>query len=213
MKYSAVILAFVSSLVSASPIAVPPTRVQQLQDRAAISISKPTDYITVAVNAHNIHRLNHSAPAVSWNADLAADAAVLAATCVFAHNTSIGGGGYGQNIAYSGSSANLANANPATYVNIATTNQWYNSELSFYPTSNYGSATTDTSAFGSWGHFSQLVWVASTQIGCASQYCAAGTISTLNSWYTVCNYKAQGNVGGQYVNNVLAPLGMATIRV
>ncbi|CAK7234652.1 hypothetical protein SCUCBS95973_009008 [Sporothrix curviconia] len=214
MKFSAAILALTTSLVSASPIAQPPSPVHLLADRAGIAITVPTDYTSVAINAHNIHRLNHSAPAVSWNTALAADAAIVAASCVFAHNQTVGGGGYGQNIASYGSSANLASASAATFVNRAVTDQWYNAELPLYPTSGYGQSTPDLTNFESWGHFSQVVWVASTQIGCASQYCAAGTIfPSFNSWFTVCNYQATGNVQTQYAKNVLPPLGMTTITV
>ncbi|CAK7202882.1 hypothetical protein SEUCBS139899_005609 [Sporothrix eucalyptigena] len=215
MKFSAVVLALTTSLVSASPIAQEPSRVKQdMARRAGIAISTPTDYATVAVNAHNIHRLNHSAPAVSWNTALAADAAIVAASCKFAHNQTVGGGGYGQNIASSGSSANLANDSPSKYVNQAVTDQWYNGEEPLYPAADYGKSTPDLTNFESWGHFSQVVWVASTQIGCASQYCAAGTIfPTLNSWFTVCNYQATGNVATEYGTNVLPPLGMTTITV
>ncbi|KAL1901081.1 hypothetical protein Sste5346_002148 [Sporothrix stenoceras] len=209
MKFSAAVLALASA-VSASPIANEITRM--LNARGVISA--PTDYATVAVNAHNLHRLNHSAPAVSWNADLASYAATVAATCVFAHDQTVGGGGYGQNIASSGSSANLANASPNTFVNKAVTDQWYNGELPFYPVAGYGQSTPDLTNFSKWGHFSQVVWVASTSIGCASHYCAAGTIfPTLNSWFTVCNYQATGNVATQYGKNVLPPLGMVTVTV
>jgi len=49
------------------------------------------------------------------------------------------------------------------------------------------------SNFEGWGHFSQVVWVGSAAVGCASHYCASGTIfSTLPSWFTVCNYVPPG---------------------
>jgi hypothetical protein len=42
--------------------------------------------------------------------------------------------------------------------------------------------------FESWGHFSQVVWKGSMTVGCASQFCAAGTIfAGFESWFTVCN--------------------------
>lgn len=214
MKFSAAVLAFTASLVSASPISNEITRVLNARAAAVSIISLPTDYPTVAINAHNLHRLNHSAPPVSWNANLASYAATVAARCVFTHDQTVGGGGYGQNIASSGSSANLALANPNTFVNRAITNQWYNGEESNYPVAGYGLPTPDLSGFSRWGHFSQVVWVASTQIGCASQYCPAGTIfPTLNSFFTVCNYQATGNVASQYGKNVLPPLGMVTVSV
>jgi uncharacterized protein YkwD len=45
------------------------------------------DYTSNAVNSHNVHRSNHSAPAVAWDTDLASIAAQIASSCVFAHDT------------------------------------------------------------------------------------------------------------------------------
>lgn len=44
-------------------------------------------YADIAVYHHNLHRTNHTAPAIAWDADLAKSAADIAATCVYAHNT------------------------------------------------------------------------------------------------------------------------------
>ena len=78
---------------------------------------------------------------------------------------------------------------------IAITNQWYNGEVSNFLPSYYGQPTPDLSSFDSWGHFTQVVWKGSTTAGCATQYCAPGTIFSLYaSWYTVCNYVPQGDI-------------------
>lgn len=44
-------------------------------------------YADVVVYHHNIHRHNHSAPDIAWDAGLAKSAATIAASCVYAHNT------------------------------------------------------------------------------------------------------------------------------
>jgi hypothetical protein len=75
----------------------------------------------------------------------------------------------------------------------ATTNMWYNGEVDLFLPSYYGEANPDFSNFDAWGHFSQLVWKSTTKIGCATQYCEAGTMySGMSSWFTVCNYAAEG---------------------
>lgn len=75
----------------------------------------------------------------------------------------------------------------------AITDMWYNGEVNAYLPSYYGEATPDFSNFENWGHFSQVVWKASLQVGCATQFCAAGTIfSGFPSWYTVCDYSGPG---------------------
>lgn len=65
--------------VDSTPVAPPASSTQQDQ-------ANPTDYISSAVYHHNIHRLNHSAPAVEWSDTYASYAAQTAATCVFAHD-------------------------------------------------------------------------------------------------------------------------------
>ena len=49
--------------------------------------SAGSSYQDIAVYHHNIHRQNHSAPALSWDAGLEKSAADVAASCVYAHNT------------------------------------------------------------------------------------------------------------------------------
>jgi hypothetical protein len=74
----------------------------------------------------------------------------------------------------------------------AASNGWYNNELDLFPSGDYGKDTPDMSNFKDWGHFSQLVWVGTQKVGCASVFCAPGTMSSLGSWYTVCNYSPAG---------------------
>ena len=53
------------------------------------------------------------------------------------------------------------------------------------------------------GHFTQVVWKSSKQIGCAV---AVGPWKTFtNSYYVGCNYLPVGNVLGQYSKNVSPP--------
>lgn len=54
---------------------------------AAPAGAAPTDYQSTVLYHHNIHRANHSAPDVQWDADLESSAATIAASCVYAHNT------------------------------------------------------------------------------------------------------------------------------
>ncbi|KJR86124.1 SCP-like extracellular protein [Sporothrix schenckii 1099-18] len=178
------------------------------------SNSQPSDFGSTAVYHHNLHRSNHSAPAVSWNSDLASYAATVAATCVFAHDLSPGSstGSYGQNIAVYGGSGDVSGIDSSKVVAQAITDMWYNGEVSQFPADGYGESNPDMSNFEAWGHFSQVVWVDTTEIGCASQYCPAGTIySGMDSWFTVCDYRAEGNMGGGYGTNVLPSLGEATV--
>lgn len=103
-----------------------------------------------------------------------------------------GGGGYGQNLAmWGGTNAKGLGGSKAAAQGI--TNMWYNGELNKFPSSSYGRGSPDMSNFEGWGHFSQLVWSGSTQVGCHTQYCAPGTMyASMGAWYTVCNYHPAG---------------------
>lgn len=183
---------------------------------SAATVATPTDFSSTAVYHHNIHRANHSAPDASWNSDLASYAATVAATCVFAHDLTPGSstGSYGQNIAMWGSSTATSSDDTSNIIAQAITDMWYNGEVTLFPSSSYGLDTPDMTDFDSWGHFSQVVWVASTEVGCAVQYCEAGTmVASMPSYFSVCNYRDAGNVGGEYGTNVLPSLGEASVVV
>jgi uncharacterized protein YkwD len=127
------------------------------------------------VDSHNGDRSSHSAPTVSWNDTLAeyAQNYLNNQNCVFAHS----GGPYGENIAmgYDGASDAIA----AWYAE----GSQYNYEASQYS--------------GSTGHFTQVVWVGSTQIGCASVQCSDGE-------YFACEYYPRGNIIGEFSENVIS---------
>jgi len=69
----------------------------------------------------------------------------------------------------------------------------YNAEISNFPQP-YGVDNADTSNFESWGHFSQIVWAATTQVGCYTQYCPNGLANAdgVPPYFTVCNYQPPG---------------------
>ncbi|EHK99660.1 PR-1-like protein [Glarea lozoyensis ATCC 20868] len=164
-------------------------------------------YEGTILERHNAHRANHSANALVYNATLAGYAKNTAQKCVFAHDMTQGGGGYGQNIVENGRL-------PWTGVNIASaaafgiTEQWYNGEEPLYASS-YTKDNPATSADVL--HFTQVVWKATTDVGCYTAQCAQGTVDAgAPTAFTVCNYWPQGNFGGQYGNNVAQGSGAAT---
>ena len=148
-----------------------------------VSTSVSSDYQQGILDSHNIHRQNASVPDLTWSDDMAAIAAQIAASCVYAHDTSAGGGGYGQNI---GAGA------PPSGIPAMITDEMYNGEINFYPA--YG-VEPDMSNFEKWGHYSQIVWKSTTAVGCATQYCPGGLANTggnVSPYFTVCNYSPPG---------------------
>lgn len=167
------------------------------------------DYGDAVVQHHNAHRANHSAPALEWDAGLAATAEKIASSCVYAHDTSTDGGGYGQNIA--------AGA-PASNISSVITDLFYNNEVDNFA-SLYGQGTpsniNDGEAFDGWGHFSQIVWKGTNKVGCATYDCSgrglANTGSSVPPFFTVCNYSPAGNFLGEFAENVAPSLGYPSI--
>jgi uncharacterized protein YkwD len=168
------------------------------------------DFKSTVLKHHNLHRMNHSAPALQWDDQLAGWAKQLADTCVFEHDTSMGT--MGQNLASWGSTTDIDDEAIKSAAG-AITNQWYNGEVRSFD-GVYGSDNPPSSLpLGAYGHFTQVVWKDTQKVGCATVKCAAGTVLGMQSWYTVCNYSPPGNFGGRYKTNVLQPQGEATVTV
>ncbi|KAI9652312.1 MAG: hypothetical protein M1829_001674 [Trizodia sp. TS-e1964] len=185
-----------TSSSSAPPLAQPSAA------PSAASGPAGTDYISQILFHHNAHRANHSASALTWDAGLAATAGKTASTCVWAHDTTTdaGNGGYGQNLAAGTLPENIGEA---------ITIGFYNNEVEYFK-NYYGQSDPPTIKGQEWGHFSQVVWKATSSIGCATQHCPgglAGVDSSTPPYFTVCNYKQFGNVAHGYGDNVGEPLG------
>ncbi|KAK6365455.1 hypothetical protein LTS17_011174 [Exophiala oligosperma] len=199
-----------STTVGATTSSVASTTVASTSTTTSANGNLPTttldvrglDYQSAILEAHNIHRANHSAAALTWNTQMATYAAETAAKCVYGHDLTPGGGGYGQNIGAGYTAAQV----PAMIGN-----DMYNHEMPYYPLP-YGVNNPDTSNFGAWGHFSQIVWKGTTSVGCATQVCPTLQGATFTQYFTVCNYYPPGNIGGAY-SNVGAPLGQDVVFI
>jgi uncharacterized protein YkwD len=142
------------------------------------------------LDAHNQYRAKHCVPAMEWSPGLAALAGQWARGCrsevngdtvAFQH---FKGGGVktGENLYWSWPSGNAPGS--------AAVDSWYN-EIGSYDFNNpvYSQAT---------GHFTQMIWRASTQLGCAKAVCEKDHQYD----YWVCRYYSPGNVDGQFAANV-----------
>lgn len=142
--------------------------------------------------AHNKKRAIHGVQQLQWNDTLSQYAADYAAKSFSCDNVQLihSGGPYGENLAagYAGGTDPV--------------NAWYN-EIKYYNFSNPGFSEQA-------GHFTQVVWSSTSQLGCARVTCD-------NSWkqYTICEYSQQrGNIIGTdlatgksyFEENVLRPL-------
>ena len=128
------------------------------------------------LNAHNALRSQHCVPAMTWSAEIAASAQQWANSCSFSHQSQ---SGYGENLVWGTAGAYSAQI---------AVNNWY-AEIGAYnfAVPGFGKST---------GHFTQIVWKSSTQLGCAKATCGGQD-------YWVCRYSPPGNVTGQFPQNVL----------
>jgi uncharacterized protein YkwD len=131
------------------------------------------------VAAHNRVRAEHCAAPLAWSDELAAVAQKWAnhlrdGGCLFEHSQT----DYGENLAAGTDGALDADGVVA---------MWYG-EIAKYDFRR-GGFSMET------GHFTQVVWRATTTIGCGTSRCNGMTI-----W--VCNYDPAGNFEGAYRENV-----------
>lgn len=162
-------------------------------DTTAPEATSPTDdtpgalpsWAQSVLNAHNTYRARHGSPALTWSTTLA---------------------DFAQNYADNGNDACSGNlVHSGTYYDTATgygenlavgfsftgaVDEWYN-EIN-----NYDFDDPDAST-GEIGHFTQLVWDDSRELGCGYYQCAP-------PWntYLVCEYSPPGNVVGTYQDHV-----------
>ncbi|XP_032595508.1 Golgi-associated plant pathogenesis-related protein 1 [Drosophila grimshawi] len=134
------------------------------------------------LKAHNSYRTRHNAPPLQLNeqlSKLSTDwAKYLLAKNRMEHRQN---SGYGENI-YMASGGNLTGTDAVT--------SWYN-EIHQY---NWQRPSFQSNT----GHFTQVVWRSSTQLG-------VGFARRGNTIYVVCNYDPPGNFMNQFPENVHPP--------
>lgn len=133
------------------------------------------------VQRHNTLRAKHSAPALVWSADVAKvaqDWANRIAREDRMHHRQPNK--YGENIFWISGAAATGNM---------VTDSWY-SEIKDYNYAHPGFSMKT-------GHFTQVVWKDSKEIGCGM------ATSRRGGHYVVCNYNPPGNYQGRFPANVL----------
>lgn len=143
------------------------------------TMAAPTVEIEEWLQVHNNHRKSHGVSAVIWSEAVAVSAKAHADTCPSGHSKSA----FGENLAW------------ATYnMGVSQVVQmWYKEETDYdYNSPGFSSKT---------GHFTQVVWKATTEIGCASTTKCGGN----HPYVWVCQYNPPGNYIGQFPENVNSP--------
>ncbi|KAF5377524.1 hypothetical protein D9615_005246 [Tricholomella constricta] len=136
--------------------------------------------IQAYLSSHNTVRARHGAADLTWNDDLAAKAQQWANGCLFEHSGGIFGR-LGENLA----------AGTGSYSIQSAVKGWTDEVTEYNPSNPKAS------------HFTQVVWKATTQVGCAVKSCDGifdPKFGKAN--YYVCEYSPAGNVAGQFAQNV-----------
>ena len=136
--------------------------------------------------AHNTERANVNPPAstpipaLTWSSDLAATAQAYAQQCNLAPNPNRGAG-IGENVAAAAGTADASSL----------VQQWTDEKA------NYDYATNSCTS-GTCGHYTQMIWESTTQVGCGIAQCLRGTIFPGSAaTLLVCDYSPTGNVVGR----------------
>jgi len=139
-----------------------------------------------ALQQHNVYRARHGVPPLVLSSqlnDVAQHyAEQLAHTNQLVHSDNTR---FGENL-YAFRASGQAPPRPEAVVD-----RWY-SEIQNY---NFNKPGFHTGT----GHFTQLVWKSSKELGIGIAQAADGT------WYVVANYNPPGNISGQFPLNVLKP--------
>lgn len=128
------------------------------------------------IRVHNQLRARCGARPLTWSSRAAKKAQELADTCEMKHGNAEG---MGQNLSMDPS--------PNAKKNIM---KWFNEYKKYDPDTVSFSAST--------GHFTQLVWKGTRQVGCAVKNCGQMNL-------VVCNYVPTGNMKGEFQKNVRLP--------
>jgi uncharacterized protein YkwD len=123
-----------------------------------------------ALDAHNAARARRGAAPLLWSKTLTDSAQRVADTCVFQHSNTE----YGENLAI------------GTFVTCESAAGLWIDEERLYTTPGFSSET---------GHFTQVVWKNTMQVGCGYKACPRGN-------YVVCHYHPSGNWIGQFEEQV-----------
>ncbi|KAK4190879.1 CAP domain-containing protein [Podospora australis] len=136
------------------------------------------------LNSTNSYRQEHNATAVRYNTSLAEFATnyLFSTACEMKHS----GGPYGENLAIGCSE-------------VQGCVELWGDERNMY---NFrkGDFSKET------GHFTQLVWKDTTDVGCGRKWCGED-----KRWYLACEYWPRGNVLGEFVSMVQETVSMAAL--
>ncbi|CAG8953039.1 hypothetical protein HYFRA_00003232 [Hymenoscyphus fraxineus] len=141
----------------------------------------------------NWYRAQHDAVSLVWNEELEESSRDWVGRCYFGHSVSGSPSHFGFEHK-EGVGENIA----AAYKNVVESVDAWGLERTNYNYSKPGFSEAT-------GHFTQLVWKESREVGCARVECPPTNRPPnplVPAWYVVCQYYPPGNIPGEYQKNV-----------
>jgi len=142
------------------------------------------------VRAHASPAPSPALPALCYSASIAAAAQSWADGCSFRHDTQrLGNLGLGENLYAAAGTLGATAAQDAVP-------SWACEAANYDYANNTCSLSGCSDAPGVCGHYTQLVWRSTSEVGCGIRTCTTGSpFSGFPTWtYVVCDYQAPGNV-------------------
>jgi hypothetical protein len=170
---------------------------QSAQPASSESYEDDSAFKKAMLDVHNFYRKEHNATALAWNDTNAKFAQKWSDRCHFEHSVSLmrthrpkvdmltrrqQGGPTGENLS-------------AGYNNATESVDAWGMERDQYNFKK-GEFSKET------GHFTQLVWKATTSVGCGRTECNDKNGDGAYGWFVVCEYYPAGNVVGSFKANV-----------
>ncbi|KAJ6583763.1 CAP domain-containing protein [Mycena sp. CBHHK59/15] len=171
-----IVLLALTSLILAAAVPNTPRSISSRHTARSLLNFPTTVAITAYLSAHNTVRAQHGAQDLVWNSTLAANARTWANECQLKHSDgTLLDTPYGENLV-------AATGNFPISAAVAQ----FTADESEYDPSN-----------PTYNHFTQVVWKATTQLGCALAHCGGIFDPSLGlASYYVCLYDPPGNVVG-----------------
>jgi hypothetical protein len=151
---------------------------------------------------HNAKRALHmNTHALTFDADLAADAQAYADGCPTGHGTAASRDYQGENLYWAGASwdgTGVAAGPVVSYENAI--NSWYGEIADYLWPAASGATKTNGGVIG---HFTQVVWRSTTKVGCGANSKCSNMFG--DGWannVVVCRYDPAGNLEGSFFDMV-----------